>query len=154
MALEIERKFLLKDDSWRNLVDHSFILKQGYLSTTPEATIRLRIKADTAMLTIKSKTIGIKRSEYEYAIPMHDAEEMLLLCKTPLIEKTRHTIDIGPHTWEIDEFYGQNEGLVIAEIELKSETDPFEVPDWLGEEVSDDIRYYNSNLTLHPYSEW
>lgn len=154
MAHEIERKFLLANQDWRALVTGSFVLKQGYLSTTPKATVRLRVKSDKAMLTVKSKNTGIRRSEFEYEIPIRDAEEMLQLCQTPLIEKTRYTITIGKHIWEIDEFSGANSGLLVAEIELDAEEESFEKPAWVGEEVSTDARYYNSNLVAHPFTQW
>ncbi len=154
MAHEIERKFLLANQDWRALVTGSFVLKQGYLSTTPKSTVRLRVKSDKAMLTVKSKNTGIRRSEFEYEIPIRDAEEMLQLCQTPLIEKTRYTITIGKHIWEIDEFSGANSGLLVAEIELDAEEESFEKPAWVGEEVSTDARYYNSNLVAHPFTQW
>ncbi len=154
MAHEIERKFLLANQDWRALVTGSFVLKQGYLSTTPKSTVRLRVKSDKAMLTVKSKNTGIRRSEFEYEIPIRDAEEMLQLCQTPLIEKTRYTITIGKHIWEIDEFSGANSGLLVAEIELDTEEESFEKPAWVGEEVSTDARYYNSNLVAHPFTQW
>ncbi|MDG2454669.1 MAG: CYTH domain-containing protein [Bacteroidia bacterium] len=154
MAHEIERKFLLANQDWRALVTGSFVLKQGYLSTTPKSTVRLRVKSDKAMLTVKSKNTGIRRSEFEYEIPIRDAEEMLQLCQTPLIEKTRYTITIGKHIWEIDEFSGANSGLLVAEIELDAEEESFEKPAWVGEEVSTDARYCNSNLVAHPFTQW
>ena len=154
MAHEIERKFLLANQDWRALVTGSFVLKQGYLSTTQKSTVRLRVKSDKAMLTVKSKNTGIRRSEFEYEIPIRDAEEMLQLCQTPLIEKTRYTITIGKHIWEIDEFSGANSGLLVAEIELDTEEESFEKPAWVGEEVSTDARYYNSNLVAHPFTQW
>ena len=154
MAHEIERKFLLANQDWRALLTGSFLLKQGYLSTTQKSTVRLRVKSDKAMLTVKSKNTGIRRSEFEYEIPIRDAEEMLQLCQTPLIEKTRYTITIGKHIWEIDEFSGANSGLLVAEIELDTEEESFEKPAWVGEEVSTDARYYNSNLVAHPFTQW
>jgi adenylate cyclase len=154
MAHEIERKFLLANQDWRALVTGSFVLKQGYLSTTPKSTVRLRVKSDKAMLTVKSKNTGIRRSEFEYEIPIRDAEEMLQLCQTPLIEKTRYTITIGKHIWEIDEFSRANSGLLVAEIELDAEEESFEKPAWVGEEVSTDARYCNSNLVAHPFTQW
>lgn len=154
MAYEIERKFLLANDDWRKLVSDSFVLKQGYLSTNPEATVRVRIKRDKAMLTIKSKNTGIIRNEFEYDVPQRDAEEMLLLCAVPLIVKTRYIITLGSHTWEIDEFTDENNGLLLAEIELSKEDETFDKPEWIGKEVSDDNRYYNSNLITNPYTQW
>ena len=154
MAHEIERKFLLANDQWRALIEDSFTLKQGYLSTTPAATVRVRIKADKATLTIKSKTIGIRRSEFEYPIPSEEAHQLLALCEGPLIQKTRYTLSVGSHTWEIDEFSGDNEGLLVAEIELSAKDETFTKPAWIGTEVSNDMRYYNSNLVTHPYTQW
>jgi adenylate cyclase len=154
MALEIERKFLLANERWKTLVDASYTLTQGYLSTNPTSTTRVRIKAGIATLTIKSKNTGIRRSEFEYQIPTEDAQELLALCDGPLIQKTRHTIAVDNHTWEIDEFSGDNSGLVVAEIELSAENEVFIKPEWVGTEVSDDPRYYNSNLVKHPYSLW
>jgi len=154
VAQEIERKFLVANDDWRQHVTGSFVLKQGYLSTTPESSVRIRIKGKKAMLTVKGKNQGIRRTEFEYEIPIVDAEAMLLLCEGPLISKTRHLINQSTHTWEIDEFADDNKGLIIAEIELRTEKEPFEKPVWLGEEVSDDERYYNSNLVAHPYTRW
>lgn len=154
MANEIERKFLLANDDWRKLVTDSFVLKQGYLSTNPEATVRVRIKREKAMLTVKSKNIGIRRSEFEYEVPIDEAEEILQLCGDSPISKTRYIVNIESHTWEIDEFVGANKGLLVAEIELTQENETFEKPTWLGKEVSDDARYYNSNLVTNPYTKW
>ena len=154
MALEIERKFKVANDSWRDSVTRSTSLRQGYLSTKPEATVRVRLENGVGTLTIKSKTRGISRSEFEYDIPNSEATQLLQLCEGPLIEKIRHLVIIGEHTWEIDEFSGDNQGLIIAEIELSSEDESFEKPAWLSKEVSDDARYYNSSLVNHPYSQW
>jgi len=129
-------------------------LKQGYLSSSAEATVRVRLEDNLGTLTIKSKTKGITRNEFEYAIPAQEAKELLMLCREPLIEKTRYRIPQENHTWEIDVFEGDNDGLIIAEIELTSEDDYFAKPQWLGEEVSGDSRYYNSNLATHPYVKW
>ena len=154
MALEIERKFKVANAGWRDTVTRSTSLRQGYLSTKPEATVRVRLENGVGTLTIKSKTRGISRSEFEYDIPNSEATQLLQLCEGPLIEKIRHLVIIGEHTWEIDEFSGDNQGLIIAEIELSSEDESFEKPAWLGKEVSDDARYYNSSLVNHPYSQW
>jgi adenylate cyclase len=154
MAYEIERKFLLINEQWRDEVENSFTLQQGYLSTNPNATVRIRIKNEQATLTIKSKNIGIRRNEFEYQIPTEEAQQLLALCEGPLIEKIRYTICRGSHTWEIDEFNGHNTGLILAEIELTHEDDAFEKPTWVGDEVSDDVRYYNSNLVAHPFINW
>ena len=154
MALEIERKFKVVSDSWRDSVTRSTSLRQGYVSTNPEATVRVRLENGVGTLTIKSKTKGISRNEFEYNIPSSEATQLLRLCEGPLIEKARHRVTIGQHTWEIDEFIGDNQGLIIAEIELSSEDESFEKPAWLGKEVSDDARYYNSSLVAHPYNQW
>ncbi len=155
MATEIERKFLLRDARWREAVECSVWLRQGYLSSDAHRSVRLRIAAGQGFLTIKSGTVGIQRSEYEYPIPLVDAEEMLdRLCEKPLLEKTRHYLHFGGHRWEIDEFAGDNAGLIVAEVELRCADEPLALPDWLGEEVSHNIRYYNSQLIRHPYLTW
>jgi adenylate cyclase len=154
MALEIERKFKVANAGWQDSVTRSTCLRQGYLSTKPEATVRVRLENGVGTLTIKSKTRGISRSEFEYDIPNSEATQLLQLCEGPLIEKIRHLVIIGEHTWEIDEFSGDNQGLIIAEIELSSEDESFKKPGWLGKEVSHDARYYNSSLVIHPYNQW
>lgn len=155
MAVEIERKFLLANEQWRELVQSRSKYIQGYLSRCPERTVRVRVVDDRAWLTIKGKNIRSVRSEYEYPIPLTDALEMLAqLCEHPVIEKWRHCINIDTHLWEIDEFLGENSGLIVAEIELKQENEVFARPDWLGTEVTDDNRYFNSCLISHPYQEW
>ncbi|MBE0437722.1 MAG: CYTH domain-containing protein [Methylomicrobium sp.] len=155
MAIEIEHKFLLLNDDWRKLVTKSTKYKQGYLASEKNASIRVRISDDEAWLNIKSATIGNFRHEYEYEIPYHDAEEIINnLCRKPLIEKTRHLIPIGPHIWEIDEFEGENQGLIVAEIELQETDQAFAKPEWIGQEVTHDLRYYNNNLSLKPFSKW
>jgi len=155
MALEVEHKFLLANEDWRNEIQHSEIFRQGYLSSQPTSSIRVRICEHRAWLNIKSATIGTHRLEYEYEIPLADAQEILSnLCNKPLIEKTRHYVQHGPDLWEIDEFEGDNQGLIVAEIELDAIGQSFAKPAWLGAEVTHDLRYYNNNLTLHPYSEW
>ena len=154
MATEIERKFLVKDDSWRGPVpgDH---YRQGSLSTDPERTVRARVAAGQGYLTIKGKTVNAARAEYEYAIPVKDAEAILdQLCKRPLIEKTRYRIDYQGLVWEVDEFEGENAGLVIAEVELASADQAVALPAWVGEEVTADPRYYNANLITNPFSRW
>ncbi len=152
MATEIERKFLVNGDAWKT---GDFIrIRQGYLNRDKERTVRVRIAGDEAYLTIKGITVGATRAEYEYRVPVADGGEMLEMCDGPLIEKNRTIIVYEGTTWEIDEFHGSNFGLVIAEVELKSEDQPFEKPDWLGAEVTDDRRYYNSNLVITPFSEW
>ena len=155
MAIEIEHKFLLNDESWREKVKKAIIFKQGYLSSIPTTSIRVRISDEQAWLNIKSATIGNKRMEFEYEIPLTDANQIIeLLCKKPIIEKTRHYVENENNTWEIDEFHGENQGLIVAEIELDSETQPFTIPEWIGQEVTQDIRYYNNNLAVNPYNSW
>ena len=155
MAIEIERKFLIRDDSWRSRAGTGTAMRQGYLAGDGQASVRVRVEGPRAALNIKSATLGMRRQEYEYAIPLADAEEILdTLCRRPLIEKTRFEIEDGGHTWEIDVFAGDNAGLVVAEIELGSEDETFARPDWLGEEVTGDTRYYNVCLVTHPYKDW
>jgi len=150
MGQEIERKFLVKGDAWR--VGEGVPYRQGYLNRTIERTVRVRRVGDKGYLTIKGETHGLSRLEYEYEIPANEAEVLLdLLCEKPLIEKVRYRIPWGELTWEVDEFTGENEGLVLAEIELPSETYTFELPEWIGEEVSGDPRYFNSNLVKNPF---
>lgn len=157
MAIEIERKFLLQSDAWRQAISRSTPYRQGYIATAANRTcsVRVRIAGDQATLTLKSATLALQRQEYEYAIPLSDAQEMLdTLVQAPQIEKIRHLVPHQGHTWEIDEFQGDNAGLIVAEIELTSPTEPFARPDWLGLEVSCDSRYYNVNLAQHPYQTW
>lgn len=155
MAIEIERKFLLANDNWRALVSHTSNYRQGYLSSQPTCSIRVRISDDCAWINIKSAVAGTHRHEYEYKIPVSDAEEIIAnLCKKPIIEKQRHIVINDSNTWEIDEFSGINLGLCVAEIELSSIDQPFSTPEWLGVEVTHDLRYYNNNLITYPYSEW
>jgi adenylate cyclase len=155
MATEIERKFLVIDDNWRDFSTASIQIIQGYLANTKRGSIRVRLAGNEASLNIKSMTLGVTRTEYDYAIPGDDARAMLRdLCMQPLIEKTRHFVEYGGHTWEIDEFAGANAGLVVAELELGAHDEAFHRPPWLGEEVSDDPRYYNVCLVEYPYSEW
>jgi adenylate cyclase len=155
MATEIERKFLVSDDSWRAESINSIDIVQGYLANTERGSIRVRVSGNEANLNIKSMTLGVTRSEYDYAIPAGEARAMLRdLCMKPLIEKTRHYVRHNGHTWEIDEFYGDNAGLVVAELELEHQDEAFDPPPWLGREVSDDPRYYNVSLIEHPYSGW
>lgn len=153
MALEIERKFLVNSDSWRPLATPEEFV-QGYLSSSPERTVRVRIRGDAAFLTIKGKTIGLTRSEFEYPIPLADARQMLTLCESPLIEKTRHRLTHAGRLWEIDEFKGENAGLIVAEVELESEHAHVQLPPWIGREVSGDPRYFNSNLIKRPFRTW
>jgi adenylate cyclase len=155
MGLEIERKFLVVNDDWRSCVESETGLKQGYLTAQKALTIRVRIDGDRAQLNIKGGTAGIKRSEYEYEIPRQDGEEIIAsLVSGSVIDKTRYRVRCGDHLWDLDVFHGDNEGLVVAEIELEREDEPFELPGWAGEEVSEDPRYYNANLIKHPYRDW
>ena len=155
MAIEIEHKFLLANDDWRKHVSRSVKYRQGYLSSQASSSIRVRISNEHAWLNIKSATIGAHRHEYEYEIPLTDADEILTnLCRKPLIEKTRYFVTHDQHLWEIDEFEGDNQGLIVAEIELDVIGRSFSKPLWLGQEVTEDLRYYNNNLAVHPYSEW
>jgi adenylate cyclase len=154
VAKEIERKFLVKDASWRAGAAGT-LYRQGYLSTAKERTVRVRVVGKQGYLTIKGESHGASRDEYEYSIPVADANAMLdNLCEQPIIEKTRWTVRLGAHLWEIDEFHGANEGLVVAEVELSSEEEQFARPVWLGDEVTGDRRYFNSHLVRHPFSTW
>lgn len=153
MGREIERKFLIEGDGWRT--GPGMRLRQGYLSTAKERTVRVRTAGDKATLTIKGVAQRATRDEYEYGIPLSDAEEMLdNLCERPLIDKHRYRIECGGLIWEVDEFLGDNDGLVLAEVELESEDQSFEMPSWIGKEVTEDPRYFNANLVRHPYREW
>ena len=153
MGTEIERKFLVTSDEWRAGAQ-SRRLVQGYLSRDPERTVRVRIDGEKAALTIKGKSAGATRAEFEYEIPLADAELLLPLCLSPLIDKVRHLVEHEGHHWEIDEFSGDNAPLVVAELELSSEEEAFARPAWLGAEVTDDARYFNSQLAVNPYSRW
>jgi len=154
MGEEIERKFLVTSDGWRKDATGTRF-RQGFLSTDPERTVRVRAAGARGTLTIKGRTVGARRAEYEYEIALADAERMLdTLCKRPLIEKVRFELHAGRHTWEIDVFEGDNAGLVVAELELESEDEAFERPAWLGAEVTHDPRYFNSNLVQHPFKNW
>ena len=157
MAVEIERKFLVAGE-YKPFATESVHISQGYLNSASGRTVRVRVRGDKGYLTVKgpSKDGGLSRFEWEMEIPLADAKAMLELCETGVIDKTRWLIPAGDgvHTWEVDEFHGANEGLVVAEIELTSESDSFERPSWLGPEVTGDRRYYNSMLTHHPFSEW
>ena len=154
MAIEIERKFLLKDDGWRSSVQRSEQLCQGYLDPM-QASVRVRIGGERAWLNIKSRVKGASRLEFEYEIPRGDAEQLLQAMALPgQIRKVRHEFEVGGMLWEIDEFAGDNEGLVVAEIELPSLDAAFERPSWVGREVTDELRYYNSALAERPWSRW
>jgi adenylate cyclase len=153
MPIEIERKFLVTHDGWRAHASARRIA-QGYLSRDPDRVVRVRLVGDTGYVTIKGRTTGISRAEFEYAIPVADARELLSICVPTVIDKTRHEVEVDGFTWEIDEFHGGNSGLVVAEIELPAEDTHFERPEWLGAEVSSDFRYTNSYLSEHPFSTW
>jgi len=150
---EIERKYLVDLAQWKPR-NAGTLYRQGYLSSHAERVVRVRIAGEAGVITIKGPNKGVTRAEFEYPIPLADATELLAMCETPLVEKTRHAEEHGGMTWEIDVFHGANAGLVIAEVELTSETQRVEVPVWAIREVSDDPRYYNSNLIKHPFSTW
>jgi adenylate cyclase len=153
-AKEIERKFLVKGDAWRALAKGT-TYRQGYLNSAKERTVRVRTAEDKGFLTIKGLTVGATRAEYEYEIPFDEGKAMLdALAEKPLIEKKRYKFPAGDLMWEIDEFLGDNAGLVVAEVELKSEDQAFERPVWLGDEVTGDPRYYNANLIKKPFTRW
>ena len=154
--IEIERKFLVKNDSFKKEAFAKNHIAQGYLSSVPERTVRVRIKGEKGFLTIKgaSNDSGLSRFEWEKEIPVSEAKSLLLLCEKGVIDKTRFEIKKGNHVFEVDEFYNDNEGLIVAEIELDSENDTFEIPDWLGKEVTGDIRYYNAYLSKKPFKNW
>lgn len=163
MALEIERKFLVRDagdtvlPDWKRAAEdpEGTLYRQGYLSRDPDRTVRVRIAGDQARLTVKGRTTGCTRSEFEYAIPLEDARRMLdELALPPVLEKRRYRIPFAGYVWEVDEFDGENRGLVVAEVELQSETETPELPAWAGEEVTGDPRYYNSALSENPYARW
>jgi len=152
MGIEIERKYLVTGDGWK--IVQPILLRQGYLNTETSRTVRVRIAGANAFLTIKGTTTNVSRQEFEYLIPLEDAQAMLLLCSDSIVEKQRYTLPVGDVVWEIDEFCGVNKGLVVAEVELESESQAVSLPDWVGEEVSGDARYYNSSLALTPFSSW
>ncbi len=153
MALEIERKFLVNNGTWRK--EQGVMYRQGYLNSVKERTVRVRIIGNKGYLTVKGISRGAVRAEYEYEIPVVEAEAMLDdLCEKPLIEKLRYKIACKGFVWEVDEFCGENQGLIVAEVELESEDQTFEKPEWIGEEVTKDQRYFNANLIHHPYCRW
>ena len=154
MAKEIERKFLVTGDAWRSLAKGTHY-RQGYLNSIKERTVRIRTIDDKAYMTVKGPTVGVTRMEFEYEIPYSDCVEMLNnLAEQPIIEKARYKVAYNGLVWEIDEFFGVNEGLIVAEVELQSEDQEFEKPEWIGDEVSGDPRYFNSNLVNNPYTTW
>ena len=154
MAQEIERKYLLKNNSWKSEISSKNKIMQGYLNSNPERTVRIRITNNVGFLTIKSKNKGSSRKEFEYKIPLKEAEELILLCEQPIIKKMRHLVVKENHTWEIDVFEGENKGLIVAEIELSEVNEKFEIPVWIGKEVTEDTRYYNSQLIENPFFNW
>ncbi len=155
MATEIERKFLIANDTWRENAQPGVYFSQGYMGDAKRASVRVRVEGKQANINIKSATLGISRTEYEYAIPLDEALDMLAnLCEQPLVEKTRYKVLVGQHIWEVDVFEGENKGLIVAEVELSSEDQAFEKPTWAGEEVSGEARYYNVCLVNHPYKDW
>lgn len=152
--IEIERKFLVKDNSFLDDFSRSNRIVQGYLSSHPERTVRVRIKGENGYLTIKGKSEGFSRYEWEKEINIEEAEKLLQLCESGVIDKIRYDVIVGTHIFEVDVFYGENEGLVLAEIELQTEDETFEKPNWLGEEVTENIKYYNSYLSKNPFKTW
>jgi len=156
MAQEIERKFLILNDSFKSEASKSTRITQGYLSSLPERTVRVRIKGDKGYITIKGigSASGASRYEWEKEIPLTEVEELLKICEPGVIDKTRYEVKSGIHTFEVDEFYGENLGLVVAEVELSSEAEDFVKPVWIGTEVTGDVRYYNSMLMKTPYTKW
>jgi len=153
MPVEIERKFLVRDEAWRSLGEATYYC-QGYLNSDSNNTVRIRVAGDRAMLTVKGPTRGTRRAEFEYEVPVAHAKEMLELCKEPPVEKRRTKIPFEGFVWEVDEFLGANRGLILAEVELETEDQQFAIPDWIGEEVTGDVRYYNSRLAKQPFSTW
>jgi len=153
VAAEIERKFLVSSDDWHD-GSPGVRMAQGYLTLDPDRCVRVRLAGENAWLTVKGRTLGITRGEFEYPIPPEDARTLLDMCLPSEIDKTRHRIASGGHIWEVDVFHGANDGLVIAEVELADEEEAIEPPPWLGEEVSADARYYNANLARHPFGLW
>lgn len=156
MAQEIERKFLVKSDAFKAQASKETRITQGYLSSIPERTVRVRVKGTKGFITIKGigSASGASRYEWEKEIPVEEVNELLKICEPGVIDKTRYEVKAGPFKFEVDEFYGENQGLIVAEIELNSEDDGFEKPEWLGEEVTGDVKYYNSMLMKNPYTKW
>lgn len=156
MAQEIEKKFLVKSEDFKSVASKSTRITQGYLSSIPERTVRVRTKGDRGFITIKGigSASGASRYEWEKEIPASEVEELLKICEPGVIDKTRYEVKAGNHTFEVDEFYGENQGLTVAEVELASEDEGFQKPDWLGAEVTGDTKYYNSMLMKHPFTKW
>lgn len=154
MAEEIEKKYRVQNDEWRALAK-GILYRQGYLADVGKSAVRVRVIENQGFLTIKEKRAGIKRLEYEYAIPLQEANEMLeQLCHQPIIEKYRYQIPLENVVWEVDEFLGANAGLIVAEVELESEEQRLSIPSWVGKEITEDQKYYNANLNHYPYSQW
>lgn len=154
MSVEIERKFLVRSEAWRDEVISRRQMSQGYLGGEGKASVRIRIAGEQAWLSVKSVSAGMSRLEFEYPVPVEDARQMLELCDAPPVVKTRYWVRHGDDTWEVDVFQGQNQGLVTAELELRCEGQAFDRPQWLGREVTDDARYYNMNLAQNPFTLW
>ena len=152
MSVEIERKFLVNEKGWKQ--GHYIHVRQGYLNRDKERTVRVRLAGEKAYLTIKGINTGAKRAEYEYEIPVSDAAELIKICDGSILEKNRYAVPCGGLVWEVDEFLGKNEGLIVAEVELYSEDQAFDRPEWAGQEVTTDPRYFNSNLCTHPHCKW
>lgn len=153
---EIERKFLVKSEAFKDEAFNSYHIKQGFLNSNPERTVRIRLKNEIGIITVKGKSSenGLSRFEWEKEISKPEVEALLKLCEKGIIDKTRYEVKVGTHTFEVDEFYGDNEGLIVAEVELSSENESFKKPDWLGEEVTGDVKYYNSCLSKLPFKDW
>ncbi|WP_166383507.1 MULTISPECIES: CYTH domain-containing protein [unclassified Polaribacter] len=156
MSVEIERKFLVKNNDFKSNSYAQKSIKQGYLNSDKNRTVRVRIADEKAFMTIKGKSnaTGTTRFEWEKEIDKTEAESLLLLCEPSIIDKTRYLVKVGNHTFEVDEFYGDNQGLTVAEVELNSETETFTKPSWLGKEVTGDVKYYNSSISKHPFKDW
>ena len=154
MGTEIERKFLVGSDAWRAGATESSVIRQGYLASEGGNTVRIRLDGRQGWLTVKGPSEGFRRAEFEYRVPLEDAEALLGLCANRIVEKTRHRIPVGPHIWEVDEFTGRNAGLTVAEVELGSESESVSIPDWIGREVTGDRRFDNARLSRLPYTQW
>ena len=154
MKVEIERKFLVKNQDWKKLIVEKHSIQQGYLNTDKSCNVRVRIMNSAAFITIKGKRVNTARPEFEYEIPLNDAESILKLTKNSIIKKTRFTVNHQGQIWEIDQFEGDNQGLVIAEIELKQKDEAISLPNWIGTEISDDERFYNLSLSINPFKNW
>lgn len=154
--VEIERKFVVLSDAFKNLSQRKFHIAQGYLNSNPERTVRVRIKGESGFITVKGKgnETGTTRFEWETEISLSEAKPLLELCESGTVDKIRYEVPFGKHVFEVDEFFGENQGLVLAELELSDENEPYEKPEWLGHEVTNDPRYYNSYLSKNPFSTW